>query len=101
VPAVDEGRASGANNTIREVGGVFGVAVLASVFAANGGYASPQAFVDGLVPAIWVGVVAVALGALVAVAIPATRRIAGRIDVGRLPDLDGGALVTEPVRIRS
>jgi hypothetical protein len=37
----------------------------------------------------------------VAVAIPATRRIAGRIDVGRLPDLDGGALVTEPVRIRS
>jgi EmrB/QacA subfamily drug resistance transporter len=101
VPAVDEGRASGANNTIREVGGVFGVAVLASVFAANGGYASPQTFVDGLVPAIWVGVVAVALGALVAVAIPATRRIAGRIDVGRLPDLDGGALVTEPVRIRS
>ncbi len=44
----EEGRASGANNTIREVGGVFGVAVLASVFSAFGGYALPQAFVDGL-----------------------------------------------------
>ena len=29
----EEGKASGANNTIREVGGVFGVAVLASVFS--------------------------------------------------------------------
>ena len=32
----EEGRASGANNTIREIGGVFGVAILASVFSANG-----------------------------------------------------------------
>ena len=51
----EEGRASGVNNTIREIGGVFGVAILASVFAANGGYTSPQAFVDGMVPAVWVG----------------------------------------------
>ena len=29
----EEGQASGANNAIRELGGVFGVAVLASVFA--------------------------------------------------------------------
>ena len=33
-----EGQASGANNAIRELGGVFGVAVLASVFARYGGY---------------------------------------------------------------
>jgi EmrB/QacA subfamily drug resistance transporter len=72
----EEGRASGANNTIREVGGVFGVAVLASVFSAFGGYASPQAFVDGLVPAVWVGAVFVAAGAFVALLIPA-RRTAG------------------------
>ena len=32
----EEGKASGANNAIRELGGVFGVAVLASVFSANG-----------------------------------------------------------------
>ena len=50
------GQASGANNAIREVGGVLGVAVLASVFTGAGGYASPQAFVDGLLPAMWVGV---------------------------------------------
>ena len=56
----EEGKASGVNNTIREVGGVFGVAVLASVFSAVGGYASPQTFVDGMVPAIWVGATAVA-----------------------------------------
>ena len=33
-----EGQASGANNAIRELGGVFGVAVLASVFSRFGGY---------------------------------------------------------------
>ena len=51
----EEGKASGVNNTVREVGGVFGVAVLASVFSAAGSYLSPQSFVDGMVPAIWVG----------------------------------------------
>ena len=55
----EEGKACGVNNTVREVGGVFGVAVLASVFSAAGGYATPQSFVDGMVPAIWVGAVAV------------------------------------------
>ena len=47
----EEGQASGANNAIRELGGVFGVAVLASVFAHYGGYGSGQSFVDGLGPA--------------------------------------------------
>src|SRR5689334_14155665 len=45
--AHEEGQASGANNAIRELGGVFGVAVLAAVFTGNGGYRSGQAFVDG------------------------------------------------------
>ena len=66
----EEGKASGVNNTVREVGGVFGVAVLASVFSAVGSYASPQSFVDGMTPAIWVGAVAVAVAGLAAVAIP-------------------------------
>src|SRR5215208_309327 len=70
----EEGQASGANNTIREVGGVFGVAVLASVFSHYGGYGSPQTFVDGLSPAIWVGAVVVGAGAVISLAIPRRRR---------------------------
>ena len=70
----EEGQASGANNAIRELGGVFGVAVLASVFSSYGGYESGQAFVDGLVPAVWVGAVVVALGAVAALFIPRKRR---------------------------
>jgi MFS family permease len=69
-----EGKASGANNAIREVGGVLGVAVLASIFARTGGYESPETFNDGLVSAIWVGAAAVGLGALLALLIPRKRR---------------------------
>ncbi|HEY7560867.1 MAG TPA: DHA2 family efflux MFS transporter permease subunit [Gaiellaceae bacterium] len=70
----EEGQASGANNAIRELGGVFGVAVLASVFTSYGGYESGQAFVDGLVPAVWVGAAVVGLGAVAALFIPRKRR---------------------------
>jgi len=70
----EEGQASGANNAIREVGGVFGVAVLASVFSRYGSYEGPQQYVDGLVPAILVGSVVVLAGAVAAFAIPRARR---------------------------
>jgi EmrB/QacA subfamily drug resistance transporter len=70
----EEGQASGANNAIRELGGVFGVAVLATVFSSYGGYESGQAFVDGLVPAIWIGAVVVGLGAVAALFIPRKQR---------------------------
>jgi EmrB/QacA subfamily drug resistance transporter len=66
----EQGIASGAHNAIRELGGVFGVAVLASVFAHAGGYSSPQAFTDGVVPAVWVGAAIVALGGVAALLIP-------------------------------
>ncbi len=72
----EEGKASGTNNAIREVGGVLGVAVLASLFAHYGGYGTPQTFHDGLVPAIWVGAVVVGVGSLVALLIPRKRRAA-------------------------
>ena len=65
----EEGKASGANNAIRELGGVFGVAVLASVFATYGSYATGQTFVDGLVPAMRVGAAVVAIGAVAALAL--------------------------------
>jgi EmrB/QacA subfamily drug resistance transporter len=71
----EEGKASGANNAIREVGGVLGVAVLASVFTRYGGYGSPETFTDGLVVATWVGAAVVAAGALVALVIPRRRHV--------------------------
>ena len=76
----EEGQASGANNAIRELGGVFGVAVLAAVFAGYGGYDSPETFVEGLAPAVWVGAALVGLGALVALLVPRARR--ARASVG-------------------
>jgi EmrB/QacA subfamily drug resistance transporter len=66
----EEGIASGATNALRELGGVFGVAVLASVFAARGGYGGAQAFVDGLRPAVAVGAAGVFLAALALAAVP-------------------------------
>jgi MFS family permease len=70
-----EGQASGANNAIRELGGVLGIAVLASIFAHTGGYTSGAAFVAGAVPAVTVGAIVVAAGALAAAFVPARRRL--------------------------
>jgi predicted MFS family arabinose efflux permease len=69
----EQGIASGANNALREVGGALGIAVLCAVFAAQGGYESPQAFSDGTVPAVWIGAGALAAAALVALLIPGGR----------------------------
>jgi cytochrome c biogenesis factor len=69
----EAGQASGATNAIREVGGVLGIAVLASVFSANGSYASPQAFTDGMTSAIWIGAAVLAAGALLALLVPGKR----------------------------
>jgi EmrB/QacA subfamily drug resistance transporter len=70
VSSQQAGQASGANNAIRELGGVLGVAVLASVFTGSGGYASPQAFISGLRPAMWVAVAVLAAGAFVVAVLP-------------------------------
>jgi MFS family permease len=75
VRPVEEGKASGANNAIRELGGVFGVAVLASIFAHVGGYGTGQSFVDGMQPALFIGAVVVALGAAAAFMIPRRPRV--------------------------
>ncbi len=72
----EQGQASGANNAIRELGGVFGVAVLASVFSAYGGYRTPDTFVNGMNAAVWIGAGVVLLGAVAAFAIGKPRRAA-------------------------
>jgi EmrB/QacA subfamily drug resistance transporter len=69
----EAGQASGATNAIRELGGVLGVAVLASVFAHNGSYASPAAYTDGMTSAIWVGAAVLLAGALAALLVPHRR----------------------------
>ena len=83
----EEGQASGANNAIRELGGVFGVAVLAAVFAGKGGYGSGQQFVDGMNPAVVIGAALVAVGAIAAFAIrrsPQPEHVAVASEVGYL-----------------
>jgi len=70
----EAGQASGATNAIRELGGVLGVAVLASVFSANGGYTSPQDYVDGMNAALPIGAAVLGLGALTALFIPGLKR---------------------------
>ncbi|MGW6785403.1 MFS transporter [Streptomyces sp. NPDC054987] len=78
VRPADQGKASGTNNALRELGGALGVAVLASVFSAQGGYESPQAFTDGTVPALWIGAAAVALAAALALLVPRRSEAAPR-----------------------
>jgi EmrB/QacA subfamily drug resistance transporter len=75
VRADQEGIASGATNAIRELGGVFGIAVLSAVFAANGGYTSAATFVSGVRPAVAVGALVVAVGAMAMAFVP-RRRVA-------------------------
>jgi EmrB/QacA subfamily drug resistance transporter len=75
----EEGQASGAANAIRELGGVFGVAVLASIFAHYGGYLSPQDFVDGLRHAVWVGAAIVGIGSVLAFLVPSPARAKAQV----------------------
>ncbi|WP_062640246.1 DHA2 family efflux MFS transporter permease subunit [Streptomyces maremycinicus] len=91
----EQGIASGANNALREVGGALGIAIMASIFSAQGGYESGQAFVDGLRPALVTGSAVVALAGFAALLIPA-RRAAGPVakDSSAAPEGDSG---TAPV----
>jgi hypothetical protein len=79
----EAGLASGATNAIRELGGVLGVAVLATVFTSHGSYLTPHAFVSGLIPAMWVGTAVLGAGAAIAAALPFDTRIAARAQAAR------------------
>jgi EmrB/QacA subfamily drug resistance transporter len=85
-----EGIASGANNAIRELGGVFGIAVLGAVFSARGGYATGASFVAGLSPAVWVGGAAVLAAAGAALALPRLRKAAPAGAVSVMPAAEPG-----------
>lgn len=94
VPTSLEGVASGTNAAFRELGGVLGIAALGAVFSARGGYASPQDYVSGLVPAVACGAAVVAVGALCAFALPSRRRLRLEVDPSQVPVLHP---VVEPV----
>ncbi|MCQ4211051.1 MULTISPECIES: DHA2 family efflux MFS transporter permease subunit [Streptomyces] len=79
----EQGIASGANNALREVGGALGIAVMASIFSAQGGYGSAQQFVNGIEPALWVGAAVVAVAGIAALFIPRARSAAATTGVVR------------------
>jgi EmrB/QacA subfamily drug resistance transporter len=90
------GKAAGANGMLRELGGVFGIAVAVAVFAGSGSYVSAQAFSDGFAPAIGVAAGLSLAGALTGLALPArgsTRQEELRHDdlPGRIAGVQDGA----------
>ena len=64
------GKASGAFNMMRQLGGVFGIATLVAVFTGAGSYGSAQAFSDGFTSAIGLAAVLSLLGAVASVGLP-------------------------------
>src|SRR5918998_583083 len=100
----EAGQASGANNAIRELGGGMGVAVLASVFTARGGYESAQAFVDGVVPAMYVAAAVLTAGRCSTSTASISARISGRPrprssdTLSRHPPRSRTAMTTSPSR---
>ena len=74
VPPADLGRASGTFNTLRQLGGTFGIAILAAVFTSTGSYASARAFGAGFVPAAEVAAGLSLAGAVAGAFVPSRRR---------------------------
>jgi EmrB/QacA subfamily drug resistance transporter len=64
------GKAAGTNSMMRELGGVFGIAVAVAVFAGAGGYASAETFTDGFAPAIGVAGALSLAGAMAGTVLP-------------------------------
>jgi len=86
------GPASGTLNMLRQLGGVFGIAICAVVFASRGGYASPAAFASGFGPAMGACAGLALLGSLAGLVIPAKRRAA--------PDSTQQPTLPQPLQIR-
>ena len=73
--AQDEvGKAAGANSMLRELGGVFGIAILVAVFAGAGSYTSAAAFSDGFALAIAASAALSLVGAIAGLGLPGRPR---------------------------
>jgi EmrB/QacA subfamily drug resistance transporter len=71
VPPEAIGKAAGTNSTMRELGGVLGIALGVAAFAAAGSYASPAEFSDGFVAAMGIASGLSLLAAIAGAALPA------------------------------
>jgi MFS family permease len=69
----DVATASGVNGTVRQLGGVLGIAVTVAVFGARGGYLSPADFVAGFRAALLTAAALSLLGAVAGLALPNRR----------------------------
>src|SRR5579875_3327307 len=78
VVPVEIGKASGTFNMFRQLGGAFGVAILAAVFATRGNLGSAQTFSNGFAPAMEISALLSLLGAIVGLVIPGRRKVAAR-----------------------
>lgn len=76
VAANEIGKASGAFIMLRQLGGVFGVAILVAVFAGAGSFRSAQAFSNGFAPAIGVSAALSLVGAIAGMALPRRHKMA-------------------------
>ena len=90
VAPADIGKASGTFNTLRQLGGVFGIAICAAVFAAHGSYASPAAFTSGFGPAMGACAGLALAGAIAGLTIPRRRQPAALPEPGaaRAPEIE-------------
>ncbi|WP_322780304.1 DHA2 family efflux MFS transporter permease subunit [Frankia sp. Cas4] len=75
VPAAEMGVASGTNSSLREIGGVFGIALLATVFAHPGDYTATDTFIHNFKNAVWLGAAFAVIGVAAAVALPGRSHI--------------------------
>jgi EmrB/QacA subfamily drug resistance transporter len=87
VPPEETGIASGTSSTFREVGGVFGVAILATVFASNNVFGSRPTFFHHFSHALWVATILSALGVLMALAAPGGVSAAPAEAVAETPEM--------------
>ena len=82
VPEEAIGKATGTNTTLRELGGVFGIAISVACFGAAGGYASPTDFADGFVAAMGVAAALSLLAVCAGLLLPAGGRVGAPAAVG-------------------
>jgi EmrB/QacA subfamily drug resistance transporter len=82
------GKAAGANGLLRELGGVFGIAVAVAVFAAAGTYASPDGFTEGFSVAIGVAAALSLIGALAALAVPGRPAATDEAPIDTIPAIE-------------
>ena len=97
VEPADIGKASGTFNMLRQLGGVFGIAICAAVFAAYGSYASPATFISGFGPAMGACAGLALAGAVAGLLIPARPPLPARRRPLAGPPQPGASLALEEI----